>query len=139
MTPHATEPDAAVIETLLRNYRPQEPFTVLWVEDEENGGYRFEVRQDILPEKKTSLTKQPAPALSTYLPAAASVLGDKEMEIVPFKEDFKRKTGLGDNRIRNFISWATSDGNPYLITREERGTGKHKKWVKIGRHFNDEE
>ncbi|MCX5847727.1 MAG: AAA family ATPase [Deltaproteobacteria bacterium] len=139
LTPHATELDAAVVETLLRNYRPQEPFTIQWIEDQDTGGYRFEERPDILPEKKTSKTRTQAPALSVYLPASLSILGDEEMEIAPFKEVFKKQTGLGDNRVRDFISWATSGGNPYLITREERGIGKHKKWVKTGRHSNDEE
>ena len=138
LTPHATEPDAAVIETLLRNYRPQKPFTVLWTEDEETGGYKFEQRDDILPEKKTSQTKQQAPALSIYLPAAAVILGTEEMEISPFKEAFKEKTGISDNRVRNFMTWATSGGVPYLVTREERGKGKHKKWLKIGKQVNDE-
>jgi len=138
LTPHATEPDAAVIETLLRNYRPQEPFTIQWIEDEETGGYRFEERPDILPEKKTFQTKQQAPALSIYLPVAASILGDEEIEIAPFKESFKKQTGISDNRVRDFMTWATSGGNPYLMTREERGKGLHKKWVKIGRRFNDE-
>jgi hypothetical protein len=138
LTPHAQETDTAVVETLLRNYRPQEPFTIQWIEDEETGGYRFEERPDILPEKKTSLTRPQAPALSLYLPAATSILGNEEMEIAPFKELFKRQTGLGDTRIKNFMAWATSGGNPYLITREERGLGKHKKWVQSGRSASHE-
>lgn len=138
LTPHAQEPDTAVVETLLRNYRPQEPFTIQWIEDEETGGYRFEERPDILPEKKTSQTRPQAPALSSYLLAAAAILGTKEIEIAPFKELFKRQTGLGDTRIKNFMSWATAGGNPYLITREERGIGIHKKWVKSGRSVSGE-
>ena len=138
LTPHAQEPDTAVVETLLRNYRPQEPFTIQWIEDEETGGYRFEERPDILPEKKTSKTKTQAPALSIYLPTAFSVLGAKEMEISPFKEAFKKQTGISDNRIKDFLVWGTAGGNPYLVTREERGKGLHKKWVKIGRQFDEE-
>jgi hypothetical protein len=138
LTPHATEPDTAVVETLLRNYRPQEPFTIQWIEDEDTGGYRFEERPDIRAEKKTSQTKQKALALSVYLPDALSVLGDKEMEIALFKEVFKKQTGLGDNKIRDFLSWAVAGGNPYLVTREEWGKGKHKKWVKPRRSLGDE-
>lgn len=138
LTPHAAEEDAAVIETLLRNYRPQEPFTVLWVEDDETGGYRFEERQDITPEKKTSKTKTQPPALSTYLQAAFSILGDKEIEIASFKESLKKQTSLSDNRIRDFVNWANAGGNPYILTREERGKGLHKKWVKTGRKLIDE-
>lgn len=138
ITPHAQETDTAVVETLLRNYRPQEPFTIQWIEDKETGGYRFEERPDILPEKKTSLTRPQAPALSEYLPAATSILNAEEMEIAPFKELFKQRTGLGDTRIKNFMAWATAGGNPYLITREERGIGIHKKWIKNGRSANGE-
>jgi len=138
LTPHATEPEAAVVETLLRNYRPQEPFTILWIEDEETGGYRFETRSEISPTKKTSQTKQQAPALSLYLPTSLSILGDEEIEIATFKEAFKQQTGLSNNRIRDFINWATSGGSPYIITREERGKGIHRKWVKAGRQHNDE-
>lgn len=138
LTPHATEPDAAVIETLLRNYRPQEPFTVQWIEDEETGGYRFDERPDIRAEKKTSKTRTQAPALSVFLPDATSTLRDEEMEIAPFKEAFKKQSGLSDNRIKDFMAWAVAGGNPYLITREERSKGLHKKWVKVGRNLNDE-
>jgi hypothetical protein len=138
LTPHATETDAAVVETLLRNYRPQEPFTVLWVEDEETGGYRFETRSEISPTKKTSQTKQQAPALSLYLPAASSILGTEEMEIAPFKEAFKKQTGLGQNKVRDFISWGISGGKPFLITRELRGKGLNKKWIRMGRSLGDE-
>lgn len=133
LTPHATEDDTAVVETLLRNYRPQSAFSIQWIEDEETGGYRFDVRPDILPEKKTSRTKTKLPALTIYLPAALSTLGYEEIEIAHFKEAFKKQTGLSDNRIRDFINWAVSGPNPHLTTREERGKGRHKKWVKIGR------
>jgi len=133
LTPHAQEPDTSVVETLLRNYRPQEPFVIQWCENEKTGGYRFEERSDILPQKKTSSTRTQAPVLPSYLPYAVSILGTEEMEIAPFKELFKGKTGLGDTRVKSFMAWATSGEHPPLITREERGIGRHKKWVKDGR------
>ena len=131
LTPHASNESAIVVDTMLRNYRPQEPFVALWVEDED-GGYRFEERQDIVPNKKTSQTKKPAAEWSTYLPAATSILGDNEIEMPQFKEQFKKKTGLSDNRMKEFIAWATSGDTPALSSRDERGIGKHKKWLKIG-------
>ena len=138
LTAHSQDPDAAVVEILLRNYRPQEPFTITWTEDE-NGGYRFEERPDILPEKKTSKTKSQPPPLATYLQTAASILGDEEMEIAPFKTSFKTQTGLSDHRIRDFLTWATAGGNPYITTRESRGKGTHQKWLKLERRFSDEQ
>lgn len=136
LTAHAQNPEAAVIEILLRNYRPQEPFTITWAEDE-NGGYRFEERPDMLPEKKTSKTKTQFPTLATYLPIAASILGDEEMEIAPFKEIFKKQTSLSDHRIRDFLAWAISGGNPYISTRETRGYRVNKKWLKMERRIDD--
>lgn len=132
LTAHSREPDAAVVDIIIRNYRPQEPFTIGWTEDE-NGGYRFEVREDIAPEKKTSRTKKHLPALSTYVPIATSILGYQEMEIAQFKEQFKKLSGISNNRNGEFINWATSGGNPQLETREERGKGMHKKWIWVKR------
>jgi len=132
LTAHAHEPDAVVIDTLLRNYPPQELFTISWAV-EENGNHYFVVRTDLMPEKKTSKTKSKPLDLSTYLPIAESILGDEEMEIAPFKESLKMKTGLSDKRLREFMKWATSGDDPYILTRENRGRGVNKKWVRIGR------
>lgn len=131
LTAHATDPDSEVVETLLRNYRAQEPFTIQWSEDEETGGYRFELRQDIIPEKKTSKSKNDQLDFSIYLPVAESILSGGDYEIKIFKERFKEKSGLGDHRLRNFIEWATKGDKPHLTTREERGKGIHKKWISI--------
>ncbi len=138
MTSHASDPDAIVIEVLLRNYRPQEPFTIIWTVDE-SGGYRFETSADILPEKKTSKTRATQPPLSIYLPIAASILGNKETEVGTFKTTLKTQTGLSDHRIRDFLTWATSGGNPPLLTREERGRGLYKKMIKVRAEVTDEE
>jgi hypothetical protein len=138
LTPHASDPDATVIDVLLRNYRPQEPFTIIWNVDE-SGGYRFETSAGILPEKKTSKTKATQPPLSIYLPIAASILGNDETEVGPFKTAFKTQTGLSDHRIRDFLAWATAGGNPHLLTREERGRGLYKKLIKARVGMNDGE
>jgi hypothetical protein len=134
LTQHATEDGAFVVETAIRNYSPQEPFTILWTESE-NGGYCFEMRPDILPAKKTSKTKAPASSMDAYLPAAFSILTNEELEIAVFKAQFKAKSGLGDSKIKDFMAWAISGGNPALSTREERGIGLHKKWVRMGKTY----
>jgi hypothetical protein len=129
LTQHATDQDTTVTEVLSRNYRPQEPFTIQWKEDELTGGYRFELRPDILPEKKTSKSKQVKPDLSLYLPIAEKILDSSEYEISAFKTRFKEKTGLGDHRIRDFIKWATTGEKPYFSTREIRADRRHEKWI----------
>ena len=130
LTPHSQDEDAAVVEVLLRNYRRQEPFTIQWVEDDENGGYRFETAPDVAPDKKTSKSKAPLPALASYLPVAEAMLNGNEMDMGIFKSAFKEKSCLSDHRIRDFINWATSGGNPPLVTREERGRGAYKKTIR---------
>jgi hypothetical protein len=134
MTPHATEEDAYVIETSLRNYRPIEPFTALWSEDESTGGYCFEARLDILATKKTSKSKEPPPAFDSYLPTAAGILGDQETALSEFLEAFKTKTGLSDHRIRGFMAFATAGGLPYIETREDKAA-RNKKWLRSGKEF----
>jgi 5S rRNA maturation endonuclease (ribonuclease M5) len=137
LTPHVSDVDATVVEAMIRNYRPQDPFTALWVTDEKTGGYRFDISEEIAPTKKTSRTRTQAPSLSTYFDTARKIL-DHELEIAVFKETFKKQTGLANNRIDDFISWATAGGNPILTTREERGKGKHKKWIQVSKGAGDE-
>ncbi len=128
LTPHASEDEAAVVETILRNYRPQEPFTAIWGEDE-GGGYCFRIDYDITPEKKTAKNKTPKLPMPAYAPTAAQILGDGEMDIGPFKTAFKEATGLSDGRIRDFMQWAESGGNPFMKSDENRGRGHYRKWV----------
>lgn len=129
LTSHAIEEDAIVVETLLRNYRPQEPLVIEWSE-EDGGNYCFAERVDMIPEKKTSKTRAAKPPMTAYLPQALTILNGNEMEVVPFKVAFKELTGIGDNRIRAFMNWATAGGNPPLLTRSERGYGVHRKWIR---------
>ncbi len=128
LTQHATEDNATVIETILRNYRPQEPFTATW-DVEDGSGYCFRIDYDITPEKKTTKNKAQQQPLSTYAPAAAQILGDDMMDMGPFKAAFKQATGLSDRRIGDFVRWATSGGNPFLNDHEERSRGYYRRTV----------
>lgn len=126
LTPHVTETDAAVVETMLRNYRPQEPFTILWTEDIETGGYKFDIRDEIAPTKKTSANSKAKdlPALSVYLPAAIELLNDGPMPIGIFMDSLRSKTGLTHSRSAAFRTWATSGGNyplDEITTKRSRG------------------
>jgi hypothetical protein len=72
------------------------------------------------------------------LPVACSIAQAEEIELRQFKETFKAQTGLSDHRIRGFLSWATSGGNPFLSMKELRGKGIHEKWIKVERKIDDE-
>lgn len=124
---HATNEGATVVEILLRNYRPQDAFSIVWTE--ENNGYCFQTDETIVPEKRTSRTKKPPFAAPDYIPQAEKILKDGRLEVRTFKQKFKTLTGLSDAHIRDFMSWATAGGNPLIETEEPRGRGKHEKWV----------
>ena len=128
LTGHASEPDAAVVEVLLRNYPPQDPFTIVW--DCRDGGYCFRMADDVVPDKKTSKSKPPPPSISSYLPAAKAILSTRgRIEVGYFKTLLKEETKLSDHRLKDFVSWATGGQNPPILTMEERGKGLHKKWI----------
>jgi hypothetical protein len=128
MTQHATDQDAVVIDILLRNYRPQEPFTIKWT-DIHTGGYCFKTSPEIMPTKKTSANNQQAPSIDTYLPVALEILNGHLMEVSLFKTELKKRSGISDRRLARFMEWVTAGGNPALQTREERGRGLYKKWI----------
>ncbi|SPD72008.1 hypothetical protein PITCH_A1150043 [uncultured Desulfobacterium sp.] len=131
LTPHVSEGDAAVIETMIRNYRPQEPFSALWTEDEETGGYRFDVRREIAPTKKTSANgrAKDLPPLASYLPTALDLLSDGPIPIGAFMDALRAKTGLTFDRSKAFRSWATSGTDAVFDTIQRRGRGKNEKLI----------
>lgn len=131
LTPHVSEEDAAVIETMLRNYKPQDPFTVLWTEDEGNGGYRFELREEIAPTKKTSSNgkAKDLPPLETYVPAALDIVKEP-IPIGLFKDQLRSRTGMTFTRLASFKSWATGGDAPLLDTiTTKRSRGVNEKLI----------
>ncbi len=133
LTPHATEQDAAVVEFLLRNYRPIDPLVALWAEEDETGGYCFDLAFGIVPTKKTSANgkRQDLPALETYLPAALDIVKGGPIGIAVFKDKFREKTRATHDRVRSFCDWATSGISPALDTIENRGRGQHEKLIGV--------
>jgi hypothetical protein len=131
LTPHASEPDAVVVETLLRNYRPQEPFTVTWTEDATSGGYCFITRSDIAPTKQTSTTarKQNATPFDALQPVALELLAGSPLAISDFKHRMKTKCGLTRDRTDEFTRWSLLKAETPLDVYETRGKGKHVKYI----------
>jgi hypothetical protein len=131
LTPHASEPDAVVIDALLRNYRPQDPFTIEWTEDAVSESYCFVLRRDIAPTKQTSATarKQNVASFETYLPVALEMVKNEPLNITAFKDALKLKTGLTRDRTSEFTNWALSHLDTPLDVHEVRGAGMHGKWI----------
>jgi len=127
LTGHAQNENAVVLETLLRNYAPQEPRTIEFTDH--GRGYCFQVNNELAAEKKTSRTKKQQKPLSAYAATAMDILGNDEMDVADFKRDFQGRTGLSDSRVKAFLNWAQAGGNPLFEAREERWHGHYKKYI----------
>jgi hypothetical protein len=131
LTAHDRVEGATVIETVLRNYAPQDASVIVWSCNDSGDAYSFQTDNSIPPEKKTQRTKAQPPPFSAYVATAQKILGDFEKDVQIFKSDFKDITGLADNRIKEFLSWATAGNMPFILTRDERSRGKNKRWLKF--------
>lgn len=128
LTPHASDDDAIVVESLLRNYRPQGATTIGWQEDDA-GGYRFELRPDLSPTKRTSTNNRDAVSFDAAHPVALAMLAKGPMLMEPFKDELGKKTGLGEKRIDRYVRWAFTAPEDPLDTLSDRGKGKHDKYI----------
>lgn len=130
LTPHASETDAAIVDTLLRNYRPQQPFVILWTEDAETGGYRFELRSEIAPTKKSSAKNcRDAPPVESYLPVALELLKHGPVPIALFMDRFRSKSGITHQKSKAFKDWALNGQDPALATDSKRRRGLNEKVI----------
>jgi len=60
LTAHATDLDSAVVEALIRNYKPQEPFTIQWSEDEISGRWYYGYYSNLCRGKRGKQNKDDA-------------------------------------------------------------------------------
>jgi hypothetical protein len=131
LTPHASEPTAIVVETLLRNYRPQEPFTALWDADDETGGYRFREGVEIAPTKRTSKTSSNAnmTPIENYREDVLSLVRAKPMFFGEVIESLRRLPGVSRDKARDILRHFTVGPGAPLGVYECRRKGVHAKWV----------
>jgi hypothetical protein len=129
LTPHATEPDGLVMETLLRNYPPQENFTAVWLTDE-TGGHRFEQRREIAPVKRTSKTARgDTVPIESYREPALALVKEKPLLAGKFQDQMHRMAGMTRGKVRELFTSLTEGPQPVLQIYEWRTRGKHEKWV----------
>lgn len=130
LTPHATEDDAVVLETLLRNYRPQEASTIGWFDDMSDG-YCFTCRPDLAPTKQTSTTARTQDSVSFEAchPVAMQLVKDGPRLMGDFKDALREKTGVGQKRIDRYVRWALTKSEEPLDVFEQWGKGKHAKHI----------
>lgn len=128
LTPHASQETAVVVDTLLRNYPPQESTTIVF--EDQGVGPCFYPGDGLAPEKQTSQNGKKAIPFRQYTGAVEAILnGSDEMHVADFKEALQEKTGFSNNKIKEFMRWATGGKTPLLCTRSERSRGKHDRFV----------
>lgn len=128
LTPHASAESAVVVDTLLRNYPPQEPVTIVF--ENRGAGFCFYPGDGLAPEKQTSKSGKKVIPFRSYTGAVEAILnGSNEMNMADFKEVLKEKAGFSNNKLKEFMGWATGGESPLLCTRSERSRGKHDKYV----------
>lgn len=130
LTPHASDPEAAIVETLLRNYRSQKPFAIRWTEAGRGGG-QFVVRPDMAPTKvkRTSKSIMDSPALESYLPTALDLLKNGPMPITVFMDTLRTRTCMTYSKLNAFRVLVTAGPDAALDTVSNRGRGLNDKVI----------
>jgi len=128
ITQHASEDDARVVETMLRNYRPQKPITIGWYEGP-GDSHCFTVRPDLAPTPKTSTTtrQNDATTFDNCRPIAQQLLLGGVMRIGDFREQLGVKAGIGQKRIARYVKKAFEMHE--LDYHDVRGDRKHDKYI----------
>ena len=120
LTPHADEPDAVVIETLLRNYPPQGAITATW-----DGCFRD--APDLLPLPETSRTakakRNRGPGIDELCEKALSVLADRTMRMGDFRSELHGALPVGEKRIRDVVNRLTGAGKITKTRERTQGGG----------------
>lgn len=127
MTPHATEDSTVVIDTLLRNYPPRDPFSAAW--DTTAGGYCFVQRDDIMPTKQTSATRKADTPVEAYMPIAAEILSACPLSLSLFKARFRMKSGITYAKLTAFMDWAVSEDK--VAIQGDPDHGRNSKLVSL--------
>lgn len=131
LTPHISEKNVTIVETLLRNYRPQNPFCIEW--SEFPSSYCFVLRPDSSPVKMTSSswrkTQRIKAPVSSYEKQALEILKTSPMPISLFREQLRHKLSLTFQEAKTLTDWATDPKIGKLAVHEERGKGKNFKII----------
>ena len=102
LVPHRKEPDAVVVEPILRNYRSPDPFTIIWTDG------CFERRDDIPAEVETSRTAankaQTGPSDDELLSFAAAMVVDKPVPTTEMQQRIRQEKGAGRERAKGIVS-----------------------------------
>jgi hypothetical protein len=142
MSLHDTEEHAVVVEVLLRNYAPQDPFTATWEQSESGDGYCFRFSTDVPAVKKTSYSRRRAsatdrPPLENYTEGAMRFVAKEPIPISTFREKVRRMPAQTRDGARAVVDMLITGDDPPLAIYERRGPGVHEKLIGLPEHVRE--
>jgi hypothetical protein len=133
LSPHGIYENVTIVETLVRNYRPRDPFCIQWIDQPEKFRYYFTLRSDLDPIKKISYQNQTSInsklPLPSYENAVLDLFKEKALPISVFKDHLKRNLNITDKKVNTITHFMTSPDNRKLKTYDIRKRGVHQKFI----------
>ena len=123
LCPHDSEQGGAVLETMRRNFKPQDPVTIRW-----NDRGCFEYLQGVVAVKQSKPTTS-KPPVASYREGALKLVSKKPLSVADFKARIQAMPGMSRDRARELVYTLTDGDTAPLAIHEERRKGFHEKVI----------
>lgn len=123
MAPHDTEPAGAVLETMRRNFKPQEPVTIRW---DDRGCFDYLPHVSAVKQVQRRGVAPDRPNLEILIPEAVAIVKAKPMDVSVFRGRLYRLAKT-QARVRELFNILVTDG--HLKEFHARGRGRHEAWI----------
>ena len=121
LCPHDSEQGGAVLETMRRNFKPQDPVTIRW-----NDRGCFEYLEGVIAVKQ-SKPKPNKPPVASYREGALKLVSQNPMPIADFKARIRAMPGMTRERAQELVFFLTDGEAAPLAIHEKRAKGIHDK------------
>jgi replicative DNA helicase len=118
LTAHESEEDAFVVETVTRNFPPQDGFTIGWCDTET--GYCFQTMPSVPALKRTRRSIQAGPKLATLVEQCADLIG-APMPKGDLLAKIRARTGAGRDKALTILKGL--EIRPGVVCRQAKAKG----------------
>ncbi len=133
LSPHRSEKNVTVVETLVRNYRPRPEFCIEWSENPSGQAACFVTRPGLEPIKTTTASLRQSNnstlPLSIYETPALNLVDKAPLPITVFKYHLRHDLKMTCIQAKTFVDWATDPEIGKLGIYENRGRAKNIKLI----------
>lgn len=138
LSPHRSEENVTVVETLVRNYRYRPAFCIEWIEISSSRSC-FVSSPDVDPIKETKASKKKSNNIKQPIPSfqfgALELVKDNPLPVSVFREQLRQQLKMTVAEAKAFVDWATDPGQGKLAIYEDRGRGKNIKLIGLPDHI----